>query len=68
MCVTRPPKKCVNLVFKHIHAASSSYTVMSRLSTLWFAWIKEVCGLLKHVIMQEITCIEFVPTQMHANY
>ena len=25
-CVTRPPEICVNLVFKHIHAASS-YTV-----------------------------------------
>ena len=26
LCVTRPPEICVNLVFKHIHAASS-YTI-----------------------------------------
>ena len=26
LCVVRPPEICVNLVFKHIHAASS-YTI-----------------------------------------
>ena len=26
LCVIRPPEICVNLVFKHIHAASS-YTI-----------------------------------------
>ena len=43
LCVTRPPEICVNLVFKHIHAASS-YTIHRQLVPFIY------CRLLERVL------------------